>query len=438
MTWLIAVVMFAGLVCSPLKAQVAPEPGRNKQATEAERSRKANDFRYIIKERDAQIQRRAEVQRIINFANAAKIRMDRFFQDLPSADFAGDLARRVQFELSRLDRMEAVPPSPAERRRAARVSNGPGGAQLLAAADAPPLRADHRAQLLSDPLRNALAAFQSYDYGPMMAELHTSVTVLKQNLSQNHLYWATDFENMMIAWERQLRKASGAGAVDVLRRFQSASDDVSDAREQGASDDRIARFLATKHRETLQTASDILKDRPTYAQVQQQALSEAKDFSGRIKKVGEDYSKDTEEVEKNIATSANEIFGSDINSEVFRWLLIAFGGIFILIMIAPKFYASESVAENILKAEFLLQFSTVFILTAAIIILGIGNFIQQDQLPVLLAGISGYVLGQLGKPGADMPKDALVRKVAAKPTKDSAENDNDASAEAARKAREKG
>ena len=65
-------------------------------------------------------------------------------------------------------------------------------------------------------------------------------------------------------------------------------------------------------------------------------------------------------------------------------------------MVVPRMYP-ETVASNILKAEFLLQFSTVFVLIAAIIILGIGKLIQQDQVPVLLAGISGYVLGQLGK-----------------------------------------
>jgi len=58
---------------------------------------------------------------------------------------------------------------------------------------------------------------------------------------------------------------------------------------------------------------------------------------------------------------------------------------------------NSAIAANLLKAEFLLQFSTVFVLIAAIIILGIGDLIDKDQLPVLLAGISGYVLGQLGK-----------------------------------------
>ena len=65
-------------------------------------------------------------------------------------------------------------------------------------------------------------------------------------------------------------------------------------------------------------------------------------------------------------------------------------------MAIPRVY-NVTIAQNILKAEFLLQFSTVFVLVAAIIILGIGELIDKQQLPVLLAGISGYVLGQLGK-----------------------------------------
>jgi hypothetical protein len=131
------------------------------------------------------------------------------------------------------------------------------------------------------------------------------------------------------------------------------------------------------------------------------------------------------EVERNIARSAKDIFGANINSDIFRWLLVVFAGIFVLIMVSPMLYSRTSIAENLLKAEFLLQFSTVFILTAAIIILGIGGFIKDDQLPVLLAGISGYVLGQLGKPGADIVRNApdLARAAASDPNADPT-NDN--------------
>lgn len=103
-----------------------------------------------------------------------------------------------------------------------------------------------------------------------------------------------------------------------------------------------------------------------------------------------------DQFEKQISASAKSIYGNAIGADSFTYLLIVFAAVFLIIMVAPYFY-SDKVALNLLKAEFLLQFSTVFVLIAAIIILGIGNLIQPDQLPVLLAGISGYVLGQLGR-----------------------------------------
>lgn len=101
-------------------------------------------------------------------------------------------------------------------------------------------------------------------------------------------------------------------------------------------------------------------------------------------------------LEDQIVASAKSVYGKAVGSDSFNYLLIVFTLVFGVVMVLPRFYP-EAVAANILKAEFLLQFSTVFILVAAIIILGIGNLIKNDQLPVLLAGISGYVLGQLGK-----------------------------------------
>jgi hypothetical protein len=105
-------------------------------------------------------------------------------------------------------------------------------------------------------------------------------------------------------------------------------------------------------------------------------------------------------VETSIAGSARALYGNKVGSDSFNYLLYVFAAVFALIMLMPRLYSAQ-VANNILKAEFLLQFSTVFVLVAAIIILGIGDLIDKQQLPVLLAGISGYVLGQLGqvKPG---------------------------------------
>ena len=106
------------------------------------------------------------------------------------------------------------------------------------------------------------------------------------------------------------------------------------------------------------------------------------------------YQLDT--IESSIAESARALYGNKVGGESFNYLLYVFVGVFLLIMLLPRLYSPE-VANNILKAEFLLQFSTVFVLVAAIIILGIGDLIDKQQLPVLLAGISGYVLGQLGQ-----------------------------------------
>ena len=72
-----------------------------------------------------------------------------------------------------------------------------------------------------------------------------------------------------------------------------------------------------------------------------------------------------------------------MGGESCNYLLYVFVGAFLLIMLLPRLYSPE-VANNILKAEFLLQFSTVFVLVAAIIILGIGDLIDKQQLPVLL------------------------------------------------------
>jgi len=101
-------------------------------------------------------------------------------------------------------------------------------------------------------------------------------------------------------------------------------------------------------------------------------------------------------VEASIAASARALYGNKVGSDSFNYLLYVFAGVFLLILLLPRLY-SERISANVLKAEFLLQFSTVFVLVAAIIILGIGDLIDKQQLPVLLAGISGYVLGQLGQ-----------------------------------------
>jgi hypothetical protein len=152
-----------------------------------------------------------------------------------------------------------------------------------------------------------------------------------------------------------------------------------------------------KYRAALQTALTDLGTQPASAESTREQLMAQADSLGR-ELVGRSTEANSElqNLEQSIAGQAKSLYSGKVGAESFNNLLLVFAGVFIVIMIMPRFYP-EIVASNLLKSEFLLQFSTVFVLVAAIIILAIGDFIARDQLPVLLAGISGYVLGQLGK-----------------------------------------
>jgi hypothetical protein len=165
------------------------------------------------------------------------------------------------------------------------------------------------------------------------------------------------------------------------------------------SDDQIQSGV-DKYKAALQLAKNQASD-----VIPESVGKQLKEIQSEFDQIGDNLKHEEEaesllvaDLEKQIASSARSIYGNAVGSDSFTYLLIVFFLVFVIIMILPKLYA-PNIATNILKAEFLLQFSTVFVLIAAIIILGIGRFIAQDQLPVLLAGISGYVLGQLGRVG---------------------------------------
>jgi hypothetical protein len=104
--------------------------------------------------------------------------------------------------------------------------------------------------------------------------------------------------------------------------------------------------------------------------------------------------------EEMMIHQAERNFGQNVNEGSFKWMLVIFGVAFVVLFIVPYLYRdadTRSIPGQILTSNFILQFCTVFILTASIVLLGIGRYIEKDQLPVLLAGISGYVLGQLGR-----------------------------------------
>jgi uncharacterized PurR-regulated membrane protein YhhQ (DUF165 family) len=66
-------------------------------------------------------------------------------------------------------------------------------------------------------------------------------------------------------------------------------------------------------------------------------------------------------------------------------------------------------AREIFASGYILHIFTVFILVSAIVILAISGKLEQRELSTLIAAISGYVLGQLGKvspPSANHQPDA--------------------------------
>jgi hypothetical protein len=151
------------------------------------------------------------------------------------------------------------------------------------------------------------------------------------------------------------------------------------------------------------SASDLTAFGSNPEMIMSTLAANTKGYLGQIDKIGEDIATllknaniKLDAIETTIAGSAKALYGNKVGSDSFNYLLYVFAAVFLLIMLLPRLYSAQ-VANNILKAEFLLQFSTVFVLVAAIIILGIGDLIDKQQLPVLLAGISGYVLGQLGQ-----------------------------------------
>jgi hypothetical protein len=104
--------------------------------------------------------------------------------------------------------------------------------------------------------------------------------------------------------------------------------------------------------------------------------------------------------EEMLIQQAERTFGHNVNEGSFKWMLVIFGIAFVVLILVPWLYRNadtHSIPGQLLTSNFILQFCTVFILTASIVLLGIGRYIEKDQLPVLLAGISGYVLGQLGR-----------------------------------------
>jgi hypothetical protein len=223
----------------------------------------------------------------------------------------------------------------------------------------------------------------------------------RERANANEVFQNVSFENReFLSGYEQL--FSMIESIDSYKRtpldeLPSGFDDLAGAESIDALTETQIRSAIGKYRETLQQTRNQTAGSAdeTVDAVRARLLAKLDGFGDNLLKKSSELSTQMGGLEKNMTLAARSLYGKTVGADSFNYLLIVFATVFVIIMVVPRFYPNP-VAENVLKSEFLLQFSTVFVLVAAIIILAIGGFIEKNQLPVLLAGISGYVLGQLG------------------------------------------
>jgi len=127
-------------------------------------------------------------------------------------------------------------------------------------------------------------------------------------------------------------------------------------------------------------------------------------FESRLLTISNEIQSKIDDGEKNIEKYRNRIKYTKesiakLSEKGLSRLLILyavpiFGLLLVIIMIIPTFYESVDIKKTIFDSGLLLQLITVFLLTAIILLLGIGNKIDSQVLGTLLGGISVYVLQQ--------------------------------------------
>jgi hypothetical protein len=91
-----------------------------------------------------------------------------------------------------------------------------------------------------------------------------------------------------------------------------------------------------------------------------------------------------------------------LSTSLFLGLTAAFVVVIAMLLFVPRTYSAD-VQPLVFRSPFFLQLFTVYVLSSSIIILALGSYLDGNNLATLLAGISGYVLGQLGKDSAGGP-----------------------------------
>jgi hypothetical protein len=101
------------------------------------------------------------------------------------------------------------------------------------------------------------------------------------------------------------------------------------------------------------------------------------------------------------SATKTELGRQQLSTWLFVSLTVAFVVVIAMLLFIPRFYTAD-VQPLVFRSPFFLQLFTVYVLSSSIVILALGGFLESNSLATLLAGISGYVLGQLGKDGVKM------------------------------------
>jgi|GEM_PF-4096771 len=99
-----------------------------------------------------------------------------------------------------------------------------------------------------------------------------------------------------------------------------------------------------------------------------------------------------------ITTDFNDLKKMSVNRMLISIALPIFGIIILLLMVIPRLYSDHKILSAIFEKDLLVQLITIFLLTATILILGIGDKLSKEVLGTLLGGISVYVLQRASKP----------------------------------------
>jgi hypothetical protein len=126
-------------------------------------------------------------------------------------------------------------------------------------------------------------------------------------------------------------------------------------------------------------------------------------FRGVIKKIDElkiQTSTKAQQDQTDIYSALGEIVSSARNLPLnsFTYMLIAFVFSLLTLHLLVRFFP-DPIASQIFSSGYLLQIFTVFVLVSSIVILAISKVLEGRELSTLIAAISGYVLGQLGRAG---------------------------------------